>query len=211
MPFAKLTDMYAVDGKDHVRIFHRGATEIGVMLSINAYLPFHVEGAGKFGSARCFVYWLATGDEEARFSKNFRVPYVIPHYSELILYGKYLQLKGNIDKLIKEFKPDIKYMMYRIHDTGIREVYDVNRYTDRVVEVARKLIQETEGRKVKFNWNNKIDDIVQKRIIEIGEHYAKQNNKVAQSTENEVEEEQVKEKTCETVVEIVKTEEKIND
>lgn len=207
MPFAKLTELYVEDGVDHIRIFHRGATKLGSLLSINSDTPFKVEGAGKFGSARCFVHWLATGDEQARYSKTYVVKDHILYYPEILLYAKYLQLKDNLPLLKKEFRDDLKFMMYKVHPTGIRETYDWVKYTERVVQVARNLIAESEGKKVKYRWNFEIDSIIKKRIIEIGEFYAKAA-KSTQPEETKPEEESTETKSdCKLEVEITTTEE----
>jgi hypothetical protein len=49
------------DGVDHINVYSKGKTELGVLLSNFAHTSFTYEGYGKFASVEAFWYYYLTG------------------------------------------------------------------------------------------------------------------------------------------------------
>lgn len=52
------------DGVEHINIYSRGTTKLGVMLSNFHHSPFVLEGHGRFESVEGFWYWWLKGRDE---------------------------------------------------------------------------------------------------------------------------------------------------
>lgn len=180
MPFAKLKELYKEDGVDHIRIYHSGKTELGRLLAVDSKVPFEVEGAGSFGSAKCFINWLWTGDEALRYKHNHRLKDHIPNYQHYLLYAKYLQVKSNVEILEKDYSEDKRLLMYRIHDTGVREIYNWKGYVTRISRLVKHILAEQAGQESDYRWIDSVDEKVKNRIIEIGNLYKQQSTEESQ-------------------------------
>lgn len=59
------------DGVDHINIYSKGKTELGVLLSNFAHTPFNYENFGKFASVEGFWYYYLTGCKHSKLKELY--------------------------------------------------------------------------------------------------------------------------------------------
>ena len=139
------------DGIDHINIYSKGKTEVGRWLSNFQYCPMQTEH-GKFNSVEGYWYWLTTTNDKLRDLHGF-----------------------SAKKLGKESKKEIeitdsvfKFKICKAIDLKLRTN---PKWVAEQCNLPLKHYYDYGGKKVEKQEYNWITEHIQKRVIQLREHY----------------------------------------
>ena len=138
-----------VDGVDHINVYSKGHTKLGIWLSNFSKSPIVLETHGAFESIEGYWYWLGCRDERLRqvygynakkLGKSIERIYSEPNFEELIKRAIDIKLKSNKEILILFASSTLPFTHY--YEYGQKKIDAGYGWIINHLEQRRKLLKE---------------------------------------------------------------------